>query len=426
MTREEYIESVVSKIKDKGAKAEVEAEIAAHLDDRMEFYLNAGYDENYALSHAIERMGDSDKYSEDLSKLHEDRYSLSNAYWMLAFGIFHVVVWVGMTSESWDYYRFALSEMWVAIPVFEGLIAAINYKNKKLPPILLAYYSVYLAAHIAVMRLRIGANMGMAFSSVLVVFVTELFTGDFASAKALVSCVQEYTPSPLQIVLSAIVYIIVYALITGVIVNGAKHSQGLDAFKKSKRQKVFLNSLLTVTIGVFAALSVFEIIGIHIAEHDMVVIVESDAPCDFTQLVDRKEYSDILDDTDSTQISDGKNTAYINFVPVWTDYGARFEYHYVNTAYNEIDAEVSSYKKTANAGLLEYTQLHNVIHYQPSHRYVYAFATESYEMQGDISFDPSYWQSTEKAREFVLPVEQTSCPVNITHIQTSSCLRNVS
>ena len=45
MRKEEYINEVISKIENKKAKAEVEKELSNHIDDRISYYTDAGWDE---------------------------------------------------------------------------------------------------------------------------------------------------------------------------------------------------------------------------------------------------------------------------------------------------------------------------------------------------------------------------------------------
>ncbi len=80
MTREDFIESIISNIDDKFAKIEVKNELEAHLDDRIAFYTDAGYSYDYALEKAIERMGNAEELSEKLSGIHNTEKYRKLAY----------------------------------------------------------------------------------------------------------------------------------------------------------------------------------------------------------------------------------------------------------------------------------------------------------------------------------------------------------
>ncbi|MBE6836213.1 MAG: hypothetical protein E7515_08215 [Ruminococcaceae bacterium] len=73
MRKEEYIQEVISRIENKRAKQEVEKELSAHIDDRISYYTDAGYDEETANIKAMEHMGSPEKVSEEMEKLHKDR-----------------------------------------------------------------------------------------------------------------------------------------------------------------------------------------------------------------------------------------------------------------------------------------------------------------------------------------------------------------
>ncbi len=73
MTIQEYIASVTSQIEDKLARAEVEAELSAHLQDRIEYYKDAGYPQPEAEQKALARMGSPEETGEKLGRLHKTR-----------------------------------------------------------------------------------------------------------------------------------------------------------------------------------------------------------------------------------------------------------------------------------------------------------------------------------------------------------------
>lgn len=82
MTRDEYVESIVSQIDDKAAREEFRHEIEAHLDDRITFYTDAGYDYDYALDKAIGRMGDTATIGAQMNNLY-DTSTVNGLIWVL-------------------------------------------------------------------------------------------------------------------------------------------------------------------------------------------------------------------------------------------------------------------------------------------------------------------------------------------------------
>ena len=83
MTREEYIESIVSQIDDKAVREEFRRELEAHLDDRIAFYTDAGYDYDYALDKAIGRMGETETVGAQMNNLYNTT-KVNKAIWIMA------------------------------------------------------------------------------------------------------------------------------------------------------------------------------------------------------------------------------------------------------------------------------------------------------------------------------------------------------
>ncbi len=70
MRKDEYINEVISKIENKKARREVEKELSAHIDDRISYYTDAGWDEETANEKAMEHMGKAEEVAEEMGKLH--------------------------------------------------------------------------------------------------------------------------------------------------------------------------------------------------------------------------------------------------------------------------------------------------------------------------------------------------------------------
>ena len=77
MRKEEYIATAVSKITNKKAKRETEKELAAHIDELIDRYVNSGYTAAEAEERAVSDMGDSEKVSQEMGKLYKGTGCLS-------------------------------------------------------------------------------------------------------------------------------------------------------------------------------------------------------------------------------------------------------------------------------------------------------------------------------------------------------------
>lgn len=70
MRKEEYIDLVISKIENKKARREIEKELSVHIDDRISYYVDAGYDEQTAIEKAVEHMGKPEIVADKMALLH--------------------------------------------------------------------------------------------------------------------------------------------------------------------------------------------------------------------------------------------------------------------------------------------------------------------------------------------------------------------
>ena len=77
MRKEEYIATAVSKISNRKAKLETEKELAAHIDELIDRYVNSGYTAAEAEEKAVAEMGDSEKVSQEMGKLYKGTGCLS-------------------------------------------------------------------------------------------------------------------------------------------------------------------------------------------------------------------------------------------------------------------------------------------------------------------------------------------------------------
>ena len=69
MKKDEYIASAVSKISNRKAKRELEAELEAHIDDLTDLYLEQGFAQSEAEAKAVESMGDYLELSREISSI---------------------------------------------------------------------------------------------------------------------------------------------------------------------------------------------------------------------------------------------------------------------------------------------------------------------------------------------------------------------
>ena len=108
MRKEEYIQEIISRIENKKAKQEVEKELSAHIDDRISYYTDAGWDEETANEKAMEHMGEPEKVSEEMGKLHDENYSKAFIALIVSIAITAIasviIILTGYFDISWEWY----------------------------------------------------------------------------------------------------------------------------------------------------------------------------------------------------------------------------------------------------------------------------------------------------------------------------------
>lgn len=97
MKKEEYINEVTALIKNKTVRKDVKKELEAHIDDRIKYYLDAGYDEDVSVKRAVEMMGNPTEVAKSLEKLH------NNTLWIIISAASLVVFIIGLIYANFDY-----------------------------------------------------------------------------------------------------------------------------------------------------------------------------------------------------------------------------------------------------------------------------------------------------------------------------------
>lgn len=105
MKKEEYIAEVISLVKNKTTKREIQRELEAHIDDRISYYTDAGYDEEYATDQAVEKMGNPKTVAKSMEKLH------NNIIYIILTVVFLLLYIGGMVFADIKSYEYAIINM---------------------------------------------------------------------------------------------------------------------------------------------------------------------------------------------------------------------------------------------------------------------------------------------------------------------------
>lgn len=101
----DYISVVLGKINNKNHRKLISKELQAHIDDRVEYYIGAGYDEETARTKANDDMGeDAETVGQQLNFIHQNYLFLNIVFALLnAVLLFFIIVIVFASVEYDDY-----------------------------------------------------------------------------------------------------------------------------------------------------------------------------------------------------------------------------------------------------------------------------------------------------------------------------------
>ncbi len=420
MTREEYIESAVAEIKDKQAKAEIAAEIAAHLDDRIKFYTDAGYDYDSALSQAIGRMGDGEAVSHSMSRLYKSNFGIvSTAYGFMACGVITTALSV---FAAWDEYSFdSLMRigLYAAFILLYVITTAVKNSDKKLILYGLLYQTFVIATK-AIMIIHMGVKA--ALTSTFLIFIASLMSGDMQAVKTVVSSDIEIIPPDILFIISITLYLSVYGIIIAVLRFTKKTSNTHYTLRQKHIKEYTFRAcigLMLAVLVVYIGFAASDMAGIKdgYTERDRIIIAESDSPVDFSGEMTNEKLSDVAYEDNAKLKVNGK-AVFLSTFAARNDTDDYYEYYYIDTVGGK---NTSSYMTEGKIGNIKYKIKNNVLEYTPSQKYVYVFSMPSDPESAKYSFKKEYknssWVKTDNESKFSFPVEQGRYPVNVNHIK---------
>ncbi len=134
--KNEYLQAVAGRIKDKTARRQITEELESHLLDKIDYYTEIGYAPEEAEKRAVEEMGDPDDTALPLRELHSKRklpLLVVSLVFLVGMGVFSIIVPLDLlyriamqTHELWaDWTSLGILTVTVAL-----LILGAKYKSK--------------------------------------------------------------------------------------------------------------------------------------------------------------------------------------------------------------------------------------------------------------------------------------------------------
>lgn len=159
-----YVSAVLKKIRGKNHRQSISKELQAHIDDRTEYYINAGYDEETARLKANDDMGeDAETVGQQLGSIHQD-YSFLNFIYAIINAVllfFFIAIIIFSIETDGDGNPFLMltriSHLWLlsafVITMLAELYFALKFKlmfTAICIPVNLLCYSVLTAGYVPV------------------------------------------------------------------------------------------------------------------------------------------------------------------------------------------------------------------------------------------------------------------------------------
>lgn len=254
MTPEEYIQEAVSKIKSRKQKFLVQQEISDHIQDRIDYYVDAGYSREKAEQYAMERMGKPEEVAQSMANMYNaegfKRASiiLSALYGITAVSesIFVTVMLIAQALGDNDtdtvvYILSAIAFIIGAVAFVCGLKAKDSFAldvNSYLN------FGIFFFSPIAFIP------FGYAFVETLIEFPASLFSlfGNYDFGKAILEPL-EHAGQLNVVLLAAVLSFAAMPLITGIIGRRAAKTIETDMTEKSeKRYRRYAVLLLIVAV----------------------------------------------------------------------------------------------------------------------------------------------------------------------------------
>lgn len=389
-TKEAYIKAAVGQIGKDIDKRRAAMELSAHIDDRIEYYKEIGFDEAQAAQKAVEQMGDPDAVAAAFSEIYPQDYAANTVFAVLG------IIFLLFIIACYKFYvlgdgiiGFGVSELLRLFCIIELSILGKKRKNRFLCGLSIVVFLLTYPLQIMIMD---------SICSPLVLALFCILTGDF-------SCLSTYgrvgniTAAPWITAATCVFYLFILSLLIAASRSVRKlHQPTYSLYNKKmyRRTDRIQKGLLTVS-GIIVCISlVAGFFGYFFGKHptdpvtndetysfNTVVIMQSDTPCSLEE-VDPADVLVLSPDLDFSL-----------YFAMWYDRG------YLSDIDTRIAFEHSGeFVRVACSNKLEYEINKEVVTADITKKYVYIdFLNDSsespFKQSGRITVTESDWQEAD-------------------------------
>lgn len=284
MNKDEYVKAAVAQIENETDKSKTALELAAHIDDRMQYYKEIGFEDSVAVQKAVEHMGDPDLVAAAFSELHPQ-----GRVWTAVLAVLPIFIFL---SLFWIYVIWSIDDGTMGIGVMEVLllfcfIGLSHFGKKRLNRFLCgASIALFCLTYMNYAMIAVGTEAPVC--SPIVLIFSCIVTGDFTCLSTFWK-VGGITVAPWLTYASIAFYMFILLVLISAFVSVCKLREPRYSLFDKKISKVI--SVIQKSILLFSVLIVF--ISSYCpqsessaeplnCEHDYfntVILIQSNVPC---------------------------------------------------------------------------------------------------------------------------------------------------
>ena len=396
--KEAYIARVLAPVEDADAQEEISLELSVHIDERIEFYKEIGYDDETAEKKAIEDMGDPEPVGASLSRLHPKGRVITAVLAVLP--LFLIVLPIHWTAILWvgdmgiSFFEFMLILYIVGVSLLgerrqNRLLCALS---------VLAFclaYGVYIFALFSSHPTAVYSPMVLDFFCIL--------TGDSACMDTY-PVVEGVTVAPWLTAASCVLYFLLFVLLVSALVSVCKLQASAYSRMDQKVSKAIRIAQKSVLFGmavfVFGITPIFNPSGNPVKlpvdaepeDFNTIVIAQSDTPCAWEDIP--------VEDLFIFEV----NYDWDDYLHSWETVDLDASDGYLGGApTEELPVEVTMDFVTMHCGSkLQYVVQVSTLHFNSTKAYTYVgfvqrdnLSYAAYELPSYLTIAPADWQKTE-------------------------------
>lgn len=391
---QDYINRVVVPISDEAVKLETAREIRAHLDERIEFYKEIGYDDETAEEKAVEDMGDPEPVGASLSRLHPKGRVVTAILAVLP--LFLVVLpihWTTLLLEQ----KMGVGFLEYILILYIVGVSLFGLRRHSQPLCALSVLSFCLAYGCFLPAL-FSSNSTAVYSPMVLEFFC-IVTGDTACLNTYF-LVGHVTVAPWLTAASCVFYFLIFVLLISALINVCKlHASAYRRLDKKVGKAIRItqkSALFCMAVFVFGITPIFDQPGSQVklpvnAEpkaFNTIVIAQSDMPCAVEEIP-----------TEDLLILD----AFYD----WSDYLLSWDEVDLDPSDSAANEHFSGYVIPDSVVIfcgskLQYVVDVTTIHFDSTKAYTYVgfvqrdnLSYSAYELSSYLTLTPEDWQKTE-------------------------------